>query len=236
VVEEPAHEEVHWTYTGETGPQAWGSLGAENLACQTGTSQSPVDILEETVRSELSGATGTLNINYAHTEPLTVRNTGHSIQVDTAGENSITLDGKTYELIQFHFHTPSEHTVNRQPFPMEVHFVHQGSDGELAVIGVLMQAGAANAALTPFWQYTPAEEGVLAMGSRINLNNLLPADGRYYSYSGSLTTPPCTEDVNWIVMKTPVEVSQEQIDYHYALFGDTARPVQSLNGRLIDEF
>lgn len=222
-------EDAHWSYSGETGPHAWSGLEADYIPCSSGSEQSPVNIAE-TVSGDAE-----LVINY-DAVPLQVLNIGHSIQINTKPGNSIVFNGQTYELVQVHSHTPSEHTINGQPAAMEWHFVHKDNAGHLVVLGVLMNVGAANPGMAVFWDRLPQEEGTVASSqSYLSLESMLPADRSFYMYDGSLTTPPCSQEVEWIVMKTPLTASQQQIDVHRAMFGETARPVQNLYGRTVTE-
>ena len=165
---------------------------------------------------------------------LTVKNNGHTIQVDYPPGSAIVLDGKKYELLQFHFHTPSEHTVDRIALAMEMHLVHQNSEGNLAVVGVLVKEGEENYFLQQIWEHLPESKGEKEVkGVKINAENLLPSNRDYYSYSGSLTTPPCSEGVSWNVLKMPIEASAEQIEHFMEIYQMNARPVQPLNRRKI---
>lgn len=231
--------ERHWTYTGDTGPAAWGSLSLENLACAEGSSQSPIDI----VSTAATSAPGSLAIQYRptslsidHHEHITgVLDNGHTIQVNCAGAGSLTIDGKSYELVQFHFHSPSEHTVDGKSFPMELHVVHRSADDSLAVIGTLIEEGRNNRAFDTLWAHLPEKEGqeVRLPDVIVNVDNLLPANHACYRYAGSLTTPPCSEGVKWLVMKKPIALSSGQIAKFRAIFHDNHRPTQPLNGRAV---
>jgi carbonic anhydrase len=225
---------VHWSYEGDTGPENWGDLSEEFETCATGESQSPIDIVvEDVVEGEDDQ---TLEIEYKDT-PVTLTNNGHSIQVNYEPGSTITVDGQTYELLQFHFHNPSEHRVDGELATMELHLVHQDEDGNIAVIGVLLEEGDANEALAPFWGEWTEEEGEAELEDvTVNAADLLPNNKSYYTYEGSLTTPPCTEGVRWIMMTTPVEISEEQADTYAEILGGTNRPVQPLNGRVVTEY
>lgn len=148
--------------------------------------------------------------------------------------STITVDGKTYNLLQFHFHSPSEHTVDGKPADMVAHFVHQAKDGQLGVVAVSMNKGKANKTLASLWKHMPAKPGEKKkLSGKININGLMPGNKAYYNYSGSLTTPPCSEGVNWIVLKNSVEVSTDQVAALTRLFPLSVRPVQPLNDRVI---
>jgi carbonic anhydrase len=220
---------AHWGYEGEIGPAHWGDLSPEYSACKEGKMQSPVDITGA-VKADLDD----IEFNY-NDVPLMIINNGHAIQVNYAGDSSIEVNGKEYKLLQFHFHGPSENTVNGKPYDMEAHLVHKSSDGELAVVAVFMKKGKKNDFIQTLWKYMPEEEGKerSVRSVKINASQLLPADKTYYSFTGSLTTPPCSEGVKWMVMKTPIEVSAKQIAKFSSIFEMNARPVQPLNGRII---
>jgi len=166
---------------------------------------------------------------------LEILNNGHTIQVNRAAGSSITVGGEKYELLQFHFHTPSENTVNDTAFPIEMHLVHKNARGELAVVGVFSRAGGKNAVLEKAWEHMPRKAGDKKMITSVSINaaDLLPADRGYYSFKGSLTTPPCSEGVKWMVLKTPTEVSGEQIKQFTGVIGTNARPVQPIHARTL---
>ena len=222
-----AADDPHWGYSGAAGPDHWGELSTSYAACSDGHEQSPVDI---PAGAPLNPAS--IKFNY-QPGALTIFNNGHTIRADYAKGSSIEIEGKTYNLLQFHFHAKSEHTLNGTAWPMEVHFVHQAADGELAVVGALINAGAANAAYAPVLAHLPATEGdpETVGGVTIDAAAMLPADRTYYRYEGSLTTPPCTEGVNWFVLHGGLEFSAAQIAAFTALFPNDARPVVPLGSR-----
>ena len=223
----------NWSYQGDTGSSFWGELDPEFATCKIGQAQSPIN-LESSVGSNI----GNLELNYQDT-PLTIINNRRTIRVDYQPGSSLTLDSQIYELLQFHFHTPSEHLVSGQAFAMEAHFVHQSkATGELVVLAVLMSEGEMNQALDTVWQKIPFQSDRSQEASDIFINalNLLPENSdRYYRYQGSLTTPPCSEIVTWLILKQPVEVSKLQIDRFLEVIGTNARPVQDLNRRILSE-
>ncbi len=223
--------EVHWSYEGENGPQAWGALKPDFNLCASGKRQSPINIEES---STLQGPAEPLQFSYQPSSG-TVVNNGHTIQVDLFGDNSVTVRGSNYKLIQFHFHTPSEERVNYRSYAMVAHLVHKNPAGELAVVSVLLDPGIANALINKVWTYMPLDNGdrVRMPAAVIDMNELLPKDQRYYQFMGSLTTPPCTEGVLWMVLKQPTTMSREQIKLFSQLFPLNARPVQPLNGRVV---
>jgi len=226
------HGDAHWGYEGKTGPDHWASLAAEFGTCGTGQNQSPVD-LSRIVEAEQPPVT----FHYDST-PLTVTNNGHSVQVDYAPGSYIEVGNHRFELKQFHFHSPSEHEVAGHDYPMEGHLVHADEKGNLAVIGVLYEEGGENEVIRSVWDHMPTEAGHEEMidGVMVNADGLLPEARSFYRYNGSLTTPPCTEGVTWMVMKQPVRVSRQEVEQFHALMGvDNNRPVQPLNARLVIE-
>lgn len=225
----PHDGEVHWSYEGPTGPQAWSKLKSDFNVCAIGKRQSPINIEES---ATLQGPAEPLQFNYQPSSG-TVVNNGHTIQVDLYGENSMTVRGSTYKLLQFHFHTPSEEQINYRNFAMVAHLVHKNAEGQLAVVAVLLDPGTANALINKVWTYMPLDtnDRVRMPTGLIDMNELLPKDQRYYQFMGSLTTPPCTEGVLWMVLKQPTFVSREQIRLFTQLFPRNARPVQPVNGR-----
>jgi carbonic anhydrase len=212
-----------WSYSGATGPEHWWEICAPaNFVCVAGTRQSPID-LPAAPKGELPK----LDFQYQPT-PLQVENNGHTIEVKVQPGSYLRIGHERFALVQFHFHTPSEHRRHGEEFPMELHFVHRNALGELAVVGVFLKEGAANPLIQKIWDNVgvePAEAGT------INPENLLPKKRGYYRYAGSLTTPPCTEGVRWHVLMQPAELSAAQVDEFRAIFPLNARPLQPLNGR-----
>ncbi len=226
------HEgEVDWSYEGENGPQTWGKLKPDFNVCALGKRQSPINIEES---GTLQGPAEPLQFNYQPSSGSVVNN-GHTIQVDVYGDNSVTVRGSTFKLLQFHFHHPSEERVNHQGFAMVAHLVHKNAEGQLAVVAVLLDPGVANALINKVWTHMPLDTGdrVRLPTGLIDMNELLPKDQRYYQFMGSLTTPPCTEGVLWLVLKQPTSASQAQIKLFSQLFPNNARPVQAVNGRAV---
>ncbi|MFQ5487417.1 MAG: carbonic anhydrase family protein [Gammaproteobacteria bacterium] len=223
------HGAVHWSYEGPGAPHYWGDLKAEFATCKSGRSQSPIDI-SATVVTELP----TIQVNYSDTA-LNIVNNGHAIQANYQSGSFINVGGKRFNLLQFHFHSPSEHTIGGKAYPMVAHLVHQADDGQLGVIGVMIKEGQPNPLMEQLWAHLPETAGtsVTLEGESINVSDLLPRDHSYFNYSGSLTTPPCTEGVQWMVLAAPVEASAEQIARFRALYPNDARPVQAVNGRTI---
>jgi carbonic anhydrase len=221
---------AHWGYDGEAGPAHWGELSADFKVCQLGLEQTPID-LAGGIRGEAAPA----EISY-RAMPLRILNNGHTIQVNADPGNACVIGGTRYELLQFHFHHPSEHLLSGKPFDLECHFVHRASTGDLAVVGVFVKPGARNAALQPIWDAMPsAEAPERAAGTTIDPAALLPKSGGYFRYMGSLTTPPCSEGLTWTVYREPVEASPEQIRQFASLFPHNARPIQGRNRRFVIE-
>lgn len=219
----------HWTYTGKTGPQKWGDLEKEFTECKLGQAQSPIDIPDANTRK---GDFPTLLVNYKPTAARVVDN-GHTVQVNLDPGNSFTVGDKSYQLLQFHFHKPSEEKINGKAHDMVAHLVHKGADGKLAVIAVLLDAGAdSNPALKPVFDNLPKEKTKeMPLKDPLDLVKLLPNDTGYYSFAGSLTTPPCSEQVTWFVLKKPSTLSADSLAKFGKIYPMNARPIQPLNGR-----
>ncbi len=222
---------VEWGYGEENGPQLWGELSPDFGVCKAGQQQSPVD-LQGAIPAKLPD----LKISYQEC-PLRIINNGHTIQINIAPGNRLTLAGQDFELLQFHFHHPSEHALKGQRYLMEAHFVHRNEGGELVVLGALMQEGKRNETLQPILESMPAVAGPehTIAGVNVNMIQLLPVDQSAYQYFGSLTTPPCSELVRWIVFQQPIEVSKEQAEKFAKVFPWNARPLQPLNRRFLLE-
>jgi carbonic anhydrase len=221
---------VHWSYDGEGGPQAWGRLEPEFSTCRTGQRQSPIDI-QGGIAVELEA----IRFEY-QPGAFRVLDTGHTVQVIVAPGNFLTVGGRRYELQQFHFHRPSEERINGRQFAMSAHLVHRSDDGRLAVVAVLMDEGRGHPAVQLVWNNLPLEKHEEQLAPvALDPAALLPEDRRYITYMGSLTTPPCSEGVLWMVMKEPASLSPEQAAIFAKLYPMNARPVQSASGRLIKE-
>ena len=222
-------EGQHWSYQGHAGPAEWGNLDPAFATCKTGKLQSPIDI-----RDAKPADLPAIKFDY-RPSPLKVIDNGHSIQVNYAPGSSIEVGGKRYELVQFHFHRPSEEKIDGKAHAMVAHLVHKSADGKLAVVAVLLDAGGANSMIDTIWKNVPQEQGKeTAVNATVDAAALLPADTGYYTFMGSLTTPPCTEDVRWFVLKTPLKIAADEIGVfakHYSL---DARPTQPLNGRTLE--
>lgn len=220
----------HWDYEGTEGPEHWGKLTQEYDICSRGKNQSPIDLVAN-VDAELPE----LNFDYVHPDILSEVNTGHAIQENVEPGNSIQLLGKSYELKQFHFHSPSEHTVKGDYHPMEVHLVHQNEAGAYVVVGLLFEEGPRNAVMDQLPSFRAAR-GEDPRTEPFDYNQLVTNRTQYFLYNGSLTTPPCTEGVQWIVIQEPILASPEQIQHYHDLLGfDNNRPVQPRNARIVLE-
>jgi carbonic anhydrase len=216
---------VHWDYAGEMVPENWGD---EFPTCGKGTKQAPLNITGPFEKSK-----DALVVNYKE-GPLKIVNNGHTIQVNVPEGSTLKINKDVYNLLQFHFHRPSEEQIDGKPMAMVAHFVHKSAEGKLAVLGVLLNEGKDNEAIKTIWDNAPKAEGPEAVFDKIKFNPgaLVPAALTHYSYEGSLTTPPCTEGVNFYILKTPVDISKAQVNAFP--FKRNARPVQPLNGRKIN--
>jgi carbonic anhydrase len=220
----------HWSYEGVSGPDAWSRLAPGFAKCASGQRQSPIDI-QDGFRVQLDP----VRFDYRPSAFRVVDN-GHTVQVDVAAGNAIEVMGRRYELRQFHFHRPSEERIAGRQFDMVAHLVHQDAEGRQAVVAVLLEHGAAQPVVQAVWNNLPLEKGEeQAASAPLDLQQLLPRERGYYTYMGSLTTPPCTEGVLWLVMKQPVAVSPEQIALFARLYPMNARPVQPSAGRIVKE-
>lgn len=219
---------VHWTYEGEEGPEHWGDLQADFKSCKIGLEQTPLD-LKGAVKATIGAPVAT---DYK-VQPPKILNNGHTIQVNAAPGSSVTIEGESYDLLQFHFHHPSEHLLSGKPFELEVHFVNKSAAGNLAVLGVLVTLGEANPALETVFSAMPASEGEATGKAPIDPTALLPKGRGYFRYYGSLTTPPCSEGLVWTVFKEPITASKAQVEAFAKLFENNARPVQRQNHRYL---
>lgn len=221
---------AHWDYAGEAGPDKWGQLKPEFAACTNGTRQSPIDI-----RSGVKVDLEPIQFDYRPTSFAVVDN-GHTIQVNLGGGNAIEIQGRRFDLVQFHFHRPSEERINGRQFDMVAHLVHKDPEGKLAVVAVLLDRGSAQPLIQTVWNNLPLEKGTeVQVKGDLDMNHLLPADRRYYTYMGSLTTPPCSEGVLWMVLQQPVPIAQDQVGVFSRLYPMNARPIQQASGRLIKQ-
>lgn len=224
----PSAHAAHWGYEGAAGPAAWGALKPEFGLCANGQRQSPIDI-----RGGLAVDLEPVKFDY-RPSAFSVIDNGHTVQVNLPPGNAIEVGGRRYELVQFHFHRPSEERIDGRQFEMSLHLVHKDPSGRLAVVGVLLGKGPAHPAVQTVWNNLPLEKNEEASArAQIDPSHLLPEDRRYFTYMGSLTTPPCSEGVQWVVMRTPVTVTAEQIELFARIYPMNARPAQPVAGRRI---
>ncbi|KHK92720.1 hypothetical protein LK12_06605 [Novosphingobium malaysiense] len=219
----------HWSYAGNSGPESWGDLSPDFTACKTGHMQSPVDL-------GVAASVGDFRVRADYrSAPLTIRNNGHTVQVDVPEGSTLSSGIARYKLLQVHFHTPSESTLYGIHYPMVAHFVHVDYAGNYAVLGVMFEEGAANPALEALIKAAP--RGVQGphpvKGVAFDPSGLLPENLAVFRYEGSLTTPPCTEGVRWHVATHRATASASQIAALHAIMGDNARPIQPLYGRVL---
>jgi len=221
----------HWSYKGASGPKDWGKLDSTYTSCSMGHTQSPIDI-RGAKKSDLPA----LEFDYKAV-PLNIIDNGHTIQVNYAAGSTLAVGGKTYTLKQFHFHHPSEEHINGHGYDMVAHLVHADAEGHLAVVAVLLKKGETNTFLDSVWKSIPAEKekAVDVPGVTVNVKDLLPADHGYFTFAGSLTTPPCSEGVTWYVLKTPVSLSDAQLSTFAKIYPRDSRPIQPSHGREILE-
>lgn len=220
----------HWDYDGEFGPENWGKINPAWAQCGKGSRQSPIDI-----RDGMSVNLDEIDFNYGPSMFTEIDN-GHTVQVNVAGGNVITVGPERYELVQFHFHRPSEERIDGKGTEMVVHLVHRGAGGKLAVVAVLLERGKANDAIQTVWNNIPLEKGQLGSpGLELDPLELLPQRREYYTYMGSMTEPPCTENVLWMVMKQPMTASPAQMALFSRLYPLNARPIQPGGGRMVKE-
>ena len=221
--------QAHWGYSGEAAPQNWGKLDPKFALCGSGKNQSPVD-LANFVEADLKPLKFAYKAGAAD-----ILNNGHTVQIDYAPGSTLSVDGRIFELKQFHFHAPSENKVNGKQFPLEGHLVHADKDGNLAVVAVMFQEGAANPLLTKLWEKLPSKAGDKnPLPTGLSVAQMLPANRDYYRFDGSLTTPPCSEGVFWLVIKKTATASKAQIEqFSKVLEHPNNRPVQPVNARTV---
>lgn len=224
-----AAEKAPWSYEGTASPKHWGELKPEYAQCKTGVSQSPINI-SSAVHAQLAPLDIAINKS-----PMRVINNAHTIQVNTKNASTLKIDNNVFSLLQLHFHTPSENTIDGKHFPLEGHLVYRSDNDELAVVGVMYESGAANPELEKIWNDIPTQINLEAdIKQAVDLKGLLPKDLSYYRFTGSLTTPPCSEGVRWLVLKTPLTISDQQLgEFTKAIPHPNNRPVQPLHGRVI---
>ncbi len=229
--EDHAEHHAHWAYEGENGPANWDKVDPKFVTCSAGKNQSPINLTGFT-KAELQP----IKFDYQVGGDEIVNN-GHTIQVNFAAGSAIELNGVRYALKQFHAHVPSENQINGKSFPMEFHFVHADAAGNLAVVGVMVEEGAENLGLDKAWKAIPEQvDEKLTLRENVFDEELMPKDKAYYRFNGSLTTPPCSEGVTWLVLKQPISASKEQIEHFaHVMHHHNNRPIQPLNARLIVE-
>ena len=226
----PVAHAPHWSYEGENGPHAWARLSPEFAKCGAGERQSPIDI-REGMKLDLEPITFDYRVS-----SFKVIDNGHTIQANVGGWNAMRVMGRRFRLVQFHFHKPSEELIEGRQFEMVVHLVHKDSEGRLAVIAVLIEGGVAQPAIQTVLNNLPLEKGEeIAAATQLDPAQMLPESKKYFTYMGSLTTPPCSEDVLWIVMKQPLQASANQLGLFERLYPMNARPVQATRERVIKE-
>ncbi|MEQ9893271.1 carbonic anhydrase [Pectobacterium aroidearum] len=224
-----AADPVHWGYEGNGDPAHWGKLSPDFSLCETGKNQSPINI-----RQALNAQHDPLQLAFLPGTQQIINN-GHTVQVNVGPGNTLELDNETFTLQQFHFHAPSENEIDGKQFPLEGHFVYKDASGALTVIALMFQEGAANPQLATAWQQIPAQVNQAEeVRTPIAIQSLLPTSLNYYRFSGSLTTPPCSEGIRWLVLDHPVTASTEQINqFRSVMHHANNRPIQPLNGRVI---
>ena len=222
-------DEKHWTYSGDEGPEHWGDLSPDFGACASGKNQSPIDLF-----GGMDADLPELIFDYKSSSVIDEINNGHTIQENLRPGNFVTIRGQRYQALQFHFHSPSEHHVNGESFPMEVHIVHANEAGALAVIGIMFKIGDRNPLLDQLESFRPSY--LPPNTEPVDYNAIISTRSEYFTYSGSLTTPPCTEGVLWVVLENPINASEEQIRKFFDTFGfNTNRPIQPHNARIVLE-
>ena len=222
-----AETHPHWTYEGHGGPSDWGKLDNSFRACSIGSEQSPID-LSGAIKADLAP----LAIDW-HPQAFKVVNNGHTIQANVEANGGVTIGENRFALAQFHFHTPSEHALDGQRTHMEAHFVNADDKGRLLVVGVLMKAGSSHAPFAQLMASAPKKEGSATLSAPLDPNAFLPADRTRFRYEGSLTTPPCSETVDWNVYAAPIEVAQSDIAAFKSILPMNARPFQQRGRRFL---
>ena len=226
----PRANGTHWGYEGEIGPANWSKINSDWAKCSTGNRQSPIDI-----RDGMKVDLEQIAFDY-HPSSFNVQDNGHTVQVTMGGGNFLNVGNRMYELVQFHFHRPSEERINGKGFEMVVHLVHKDGEGRLAVLALLLERGKPQPAIQTVWNNLPLEKGDITSPSIVlDPNDLLPQRRDYFTFMGSLTTPPCTENVLWLVMKEPVQASPAQMALFSRLYPLNSRPIQPASGRIVKE-
>src|SRR5258705_942180 len=231
IVAQETEQHSHWAYNGKEGRNRWAPFDPDYAECKLAPHQSRIDI-RHTERADLPA----IQFDYAPS-PLTIVDNGHTVMVNYERGSFITVGDHRYQLTQFHFHHPSEEHINGKGFDMEIHLVHEDASGNLAVVAVLLKPGKVNPALQIMWDHLPKEKDKVATveGVLVNAADFLPVNRGYYTFVGSLTTPPCTEPVTWFVLKTPEQISSGEVQVFARLYPHDTRPTQKLEGRVIRE-
>jgi len=226
-----ANEQSQWGYDNKNGPTHWGEINTKYTLCKNGKNQSPINITHLTKAPH-----DKLSMNY-QSKVVEILNNGHTIQFNVESGSRIKIDNETFDLTQFHFHSPSENTINGKRFPLEGHFVHTDKKENLAVLSVMFEDGKNNPIVEKLWKKMPSKVGShIPLNDNITAFNLMPKNKDYYRFNGSLTTPPCSEGVRWYVLKNPLTISTQQIEkFHSAMHHANNRPIQKLNARLVLE-
>ena len=220
----------HWSYSGEEGPARWGDLAPSFSECKLGTQQSPIDI-----RAAKKAKLDVIEFHY-QAVPLDIIDNGHTIQINYASGSYILVGQRRYDLKQFHFHHPSEEKIDGKAFDMVAHLVHSDDSGALAVVAVLLEHGEANRTIERLWKNLPGAKNVALQPPAVTIDarGLLPSGHAYYTFAGSLTTPPCSEGVTWFVLKQPTSISSQQLEAFRKVYPLSARPIQPLHGRTVE--
>ena len=231
IIPQETEHHAHWAYEGKDGPNKWATLDPAYSECKVGHHQSPIDI-----RHTEKAGLPPIQFDYSPT-PLKIVDNGHTVMVNYAPGSFITVGDHQYQLTQFHFHHPSEEHIHGKGFDMVIHLVHSDASGKLAVVAVLLKPGKVNSALEAVWDHLPKEKNKVAAVEEVSVNaaDFLPVNRGYYTFVGSLTTPPCTEPVTWFVLKTPEEISSGEVEVFARLYPHDTRPTQKLEGRVIRE-
>ncbi|MGR5338450.1 carbonic anhydrase [Vibrio astriarenae] len=217
---------LEWDYSAEHGPDNWGQFSA---VCETGKNQSPINV-KETVEADLDK----LHIDYQG-QVTGLTNNGHTLQATVSGVNTLNIDGRAFELKQFHFHTPSENLIRSRQYPLEGHFVHADEAGNLAVLAVMFELGVQNDSISKLSETIPTKGQTITLSKSFDAKSLLPSLKNYYRFNGSLTTPPCSEGVRWIILRDASSLSEQQTQALTKVMGTNNRPVQDQNARLVTE-
>ncbi len=229
MTEEKTHDAVHWGYEGKIGPEHWGDISPDFCLCKEGKKQSPINI-----QNAQSEKLPPLNFVGYEKKAWKITNNGHTIQIDPDSGNTLVVGDKRFKLLQFHFHAPSENQLEGRTFSMEAHLVHRDDEGSLGVIGVFIDKGEKHPLIEDLWVKLPETTGEnQASSDPIDILKLFPRNKGYFYFTGSLTTPPCSEEVSWYMMREPITLSEEQINAFTKLYKNNARAVQPLNGRII---